>query len=886
MGESDTNDIESPSNDQVQEPKIDGATTTFRSEFYEAYKRQAKVFDKELKEYNNELNVTLLLAALFAVVASAFLTLGEKNDLLLAWDNQQAASTITTIVFCSIAASLIVVVLALFAKRTLKRYAILDFTAADPYHGRYRAPSAFHRLAPRILGLFIEGLSFVLQAALLVVACVLANYLWNQDHHAASLTVAGFEILCIALIASATVGPALLGVSDGPISKNIRRPLLQALVSAKPTVKSFRQRTLPKRRPSALVSDDWGLEKMTITTDMAPPLSPIFDKEPIDWSGCVSDSLCIAWMFDRPIDSDEATVILDFITEVVWHSGICEVPFAKVFEAFDRCFDYSKGSATLIPRLRDRAYKAGKALVHLGVQRKCIGEEISNPFEGFSGTRGPYSLHSYDNDLDSILNIVDRLLGKPQPIDWSEFEFSEPHQLWLSHILLYRAWDHLCYESTLPDDVEAFVTHAFSSMNTDPTDAESTDTDTTDGDSPVIADCLFIISLVIGIPLHVDDLAVSDKSSQVEACYTRIFSKLESTFKGHVVQEYARTLDGIRLVAPLQNAIVASSCYDLFRVILSSSFEEEEIWAAARPAVHGAFKWDPFLPWIGDPDDIIKFLAHHFAIQATGEDDVATQPIEDALRGLAYAISDETLEALKKLDWADRLFVDGIRKAYEEGRPFQTLKAGLYFMKIVQDRWFDDSLEDVMSEEEKGEFCQSWSSAVNEMEATVPVMEAACTTFLVVLKSKKWRSHMPEEMLRRMYWITSLPLDCMPLTACKEDVSILPWLRSRVDEAGEDTEKPKMWKLWLAILWSDYTNLPKKVRDQVLDVTKAVISKSRHDVSFVSCILAGEKEKYKGKLDEYEAVSLEDEPEKLRGKLEGLIESIEKFDEVVGKKAR
>ena len=38
-----------------------------RSRFYEAYKRQSNRFDKELKEYNKELNITLLFVRLVNV---------------------------------------------------------------------------------------------------------------------------------------------------------------------------------------------------------------------------------------------------------------------------------------------------------------------------------------------------------------------------------------------------------------------------------------------------------------------------------------------------------------------------------------------------------------------------------------------------------------------------------------------------------------------------------------------------------------------------------------------------------------------------------------------------------------------------------------------------
>ena len=377
-------------------------------------------------------------------------------------------------------------------------------------------------------------------------------------------------------------------------------------------------------------------------------------------------------------------------------------------------------------------------------------------------------------------------------------------------------------------------------------------------------------------------------SSKSEELYKRIFSKLEDTFKGHVVQEYPRSLDGLRLVTPLQNDTIATDSYSLFRVILSSSFEKEEIWAAARFAIHGAYKWDTFLPWVEDPDDIIKFLAHHFALQAKGEDVIAKEPIEWVLRAIAYASNELTLEGLKKFDCTNKLFVNGIRKAFEEDRSFQTRKAVLFLirMRLIQHRWFDDSLEDVMSDEERAEFCKNWGSAVDGIEHTMDVRKASCGTFYAMLNSEKWRPHIPKGQLRLMEYFTDPSEDQKHFIACKENTAILPWVRSRMGEEEEDEEKKRewnekeLWKLWLAVLWSDYPNLPKDVKDQVLEMTKDVVSKSRHDVSFISGIMVVEKERCKTKLCDYQASTLGEEAEKLRAKVECLSESIEKFSEV------
>jgi len=254
------------------------------------------------------------------------------------------------------------------------------------------------------------------------------------------------------------------------------------------------------------------------------------------------------------------------------------------------------------------------------------------------------------------------------------------------------------------------------------------------------------------------------------------------------------------------------------------------------------------------------------------------------LKAVAHASDETALEGLRDLDHTYKLFVDGVRKAFEEGRPFQTRKAAFYVMPVIQDKWFDDSLGDIMSGGEKDEFCKNWGSAVDGIEHTAEVKKASYTTLFAILNSKRWRSHVVKDKLKLMECFTELPEDSKYFTACKKNASVLPWLGSRADEGGEEgTKEPK---LWLAILWLDYANLPKNVMDQVSEATKVVISKARHDVNFISRIMAAEKERSQAELDKHEATSLEDKAERLRAKLKSLNESIERFADVVGKKRK
>jgi len=226
---------------------------------------------------------------------------------------------------------------------------------------------------------------------------------------------------------------------------------------------------------------------------------PLFNKE-TDWEGYVLDSDCIAWMFEMSMDIDIIMAIMKFIPEVVWHAGIQTTPLQKLYDTVLECFDHSSGYPIVIPKFRDRAYLAAKALLHLTIQRKCIGSKCdATTFESISNKHQPLAPVSdnSDSDLTSTLGIIDYVFGHPKPIHWEDFCFTPPHHLWMGHILLYHAWDVLGQGQPLPDDIKQFVLHSF---HLDPPPP-----------APIIADCLFIISLILGIPLHRDDLSAIDK---------------------------------------------------------------------------------------------------------------------------------------------------------------------------------------------------------------------------------------------------------------------------------------------------------------------------------------------------------------------------------------
>jgi len=420
---------------------------------------------------------------------------------------------VQAILYSSLAASLISAFIAMLGKQWLTRYAQVDMRGSVVDRSRYRqrkmnGMTAWH------FDLVIEGLPLMLQASLLLLGYALSNYLFIINRVVASVIIgfAGFGLLFYLLITSAATFSYNCPFQT-PLSL-----IIHFLIHFDDKHKKYLRRTgkwfnhvfsckkwrwqVPKQGgagvPHAYDFNDTSDHIELFIPNPSTQPTMLFNKE-TDWEDYVLDSDCIIWMFDMCIDVDVIMAIMKFIPEVVWHAGIHTTPLQRLYDTMFECFDHSSGCPIVIPKFRDKAYLAAKALLHLILQRKCIGKEhAAGVFESISSKHLPLAPESYDGDSDltSTLGIIDCVFGHPKSINWQDFSFTTVHHVWMGHILLYHAWDVLQHCQSLPDEIKQFITHSFC-LDSPP--------------ASIIADCLFIISLTLGIPLHRDDLSATDK---------------------------------------------------------------------------------------------------------------------------------------------------------------------------------------------------------------------------------------------------------------------------------------------------------------------------------------------------------------------------------------
>jgi hypothetical protein len=448
--------------------------------------------------------------ALLKIIANAALgNIPTGADAALpVWNGPDSAIVrVQAIPYSSLSASLLAAFVAMLGKQWLNRYASVERGSIID-RGRQRKRKMDGMVAWKF-ALVMESLPLMLQHALLLLGYALSDYLFFINKAVAGVIIGftTFGLLFYSLVISAVtfsydcpfqvplslIFPYLIRF-DSEYKKYLKR-------SRKWFGRIFSQM---RKWPRPRLGGPYGLGKFS-TFDGDPfgshvevPMAntpvqspPLFNKE-TDWDGFVLDSSCIVWMFEMSMDMDITIAIVRAIPEIVWHSGIPVTPLERLYDTVLECFDCSSGHPVVIPKLRSKAHFSAKALLHLAIQRKCIGGESDEAmFKSISDRHTAMGFMHYEgeSDLEATLGVIDYVFGNFEPIYWQNFTFTIQHHAWMGHILLYRAWDIINKGNPLPDDVKGFILYSLQLVPPPP--------------APIVADCLLIVGLVLGINLHV-----------------------------------------------------------------------------------------------------------------------------------------------------------------------------------------------------------------------------------------------------------------------------------------------------------------------------------------------------------------------------------------------
>ena len=357
-------------------------------------------------------------------------------------------------------------------------------------------------------------------------------------------------------------------------------------------------------------------------------------------------------------------------------------------------------------------------------------------------------------------------------------------------------------------------------------------------------------------------------SREVNPQINRIYQKLTEIFKkpSPTTAEIDCALESMKLIVPLSEDSVAKKSYELFRVVMkapvSSTYSQEKKWEASRLAMHGAYKSNKSFPRVKDPHDILTFLSHHFNL-APGSDRNQDEPIQNALRALAYALEPVAVDALKSFDPTEPSFIRGICSAFKDNKPPQLRTAALSFLPLIGDKWF--TADPIMESDQMKSLCVDWASAVDSIEHT-RLRKAILEVFFGMVNSSHWRPHIVAEKWKLLDHFTWVP-DSQQLKKCIDNPDLIDAIRS-VENTGT------AGALWLKILWLKYKELIPQVQKQLYAVTKEVSQgRRRSDLDAYLAAIGSELNTVETALTQYDSWSTDPTAVVLRRKIDNFQET-------------
>jgi hypothetical protein len=404
------------------------------------------------------------------------------------------------IFYATLCATLLAAFLAMLGKQWLNRYRQSETHGSTADRNRMRERK-LNGIETWKFHLIMESLPVILQCALALLGFALSRYLWEVNRSVSSVVIGftGFGFLFYLFIVTVSVFSFDCPFQT-PLSLMVRFMIGLAIPYCQRLQRTFGSQLSQPGAPGTQPNHPAAIQP--------PWVTPLFTQE-VGAEGDRLDAKCVTRMFVMSTDADVVTPIMDFIPEIIWHSGIKSVPLKHIYDILMDCFDLSGPNPIVIPESRDVAYSSARAFAHISLQRRCITqyeEHAQDSWKALCANHPPLSLTEYKSDpnLKAVLFMVDMALGYGNELPrgdiyhheddggWSLASITRSHHTWVSHVFLYRAW----HEGQLSEVVMDFVENSKA---------------LSDSDGIVATDCLFIIGLMVGVPLHVNDILVRDK---------------------------------------------------------------------------------------------------------------------------------------------------------------------------------------------------------------------------------------------------------------------------------------------------------------------------------------------------------------------------------------
>ena len=447
-------------------------------------------------------------AALLRVLIYKFdnTTFGGQIPPLQVWNGPDYDIVVCqSVLYASLGISLLAAFLAMLGKQWLNRFGKTKVRGSEIDESRNRQRKLSGMVSWKF-DLVMESLPLMLQSALLLLGYALSRYLWTINLTVASvvigITCVGMAFYVFIVIAGTVADNCPFQTPPSHILRSIyrldnsrnryisrtRRAIFRLWLR---TTRLYRTTTLKFLLP---LFTPLRTKRRSLVDQQQRKAVRLFSKKETDHETYNVDAGCVVWMIDTARGQTASQIISNFIPEVVWHRDIKDSPsLPYLYDQATDCFDFEEGKVSLVSRLRDQALSTTKAFVHVYSQMRVTGT-IDNSF--VSRTRVHHAQladgqHKEDGDLDSTLWLMDYIMDRHREIDWSETKVSYPHRIWMSHVVLCLVW---LKGGRLDECLHGFVAQTLEWRNW-----------------TMATDCILMLSLSLGIPIHADDLLVTDK---------------------------------------------------------------------------------------------------------------------------------------------------------------------------------------------------------------------------------------------------------------------------------------------------------------------------------------------------------------------------------------